>query len=60
MKKTLPVLFAIAFVVGIIIILTADTGRVADYTSAQIAGTVISFFSGCYLGLYFFQLFRTK
>lgn len=60
MKKTLPVLFAIAFVVGIIIILTADTGKVADYTSAQIAGTIISLFSGCCLCIYFLHLFRTK
>lgn len=60
MKKILPVVFLVTFLLGITLILTADTGMVANYASANIAGSIISLFSGVYLGIYFFHLYRAK
>lgn len=60
MKKIIPYICIVAFLIGIAIILIADTGYVADYKSSQIAGAIICIFSGIYLGLYLFQFFKDK
>jgi hypothetical protein len=60
MKKIIPFICTIAFLVGIAIILTADTGIITNYESAHIAGAIISIFSGTYLGIYLFHFLKTK
>ncbi|MGN0363192.1 MAG: hypothetical protein ACI4ET_10165 [Bilifractor sp.] len=57
MKKLLPVIYLAAFVFGIIMILTADTGLIAgaEYHAAIIAGTIISCFAGIYLAIFLFH-----
>ena len=42
MKKFMPIIYVIAFVIGIIFIITADTGVITSYYPALIAGIIIS------------------
>ena len=42
MKKFMPIIYVIAFVIGIIFIVTADTGLITSYYPALIAGIIIS------------------
>ena len=54
MKKVLPIIYIIAFVIGIIII-TSDTGLIGSYIPALIvAGTIISCFAGVFLAIYLY------
>lgn len=50
----------IGFCVGIAIILTADTGYIASYKSATIAGVIISSFFGINLSILHFENARTE
>lgn len=52
MKKVLPIIYVIAFVVGIFFIVTADTGLITSYYPALIAGIIISCFAGVFLAIY--------
>ena len=45
MKKFMPIIYVIAFVIGIIFIVTADTGLITSYYPALIAGIIISCFA---------------
>ena len=55
MKKVLPIIYIIAFVIGIIIIITSDTGLIGSYIPALIvAGTIISCFAGVFLAIYLY------
>ena len=55
MKKFLPIIYIITFVIGIIIIITADTGLIGRYIpSLIVAGTIISCFSGVFLAIYLY------
>ena len=52
MKKLLPIIYVLAFIIGILFIVTADTGLIASYYSALIAGAIISCFAGVFLAIY--------
>lgn len=52
MKKILPIIYLIAFALGIALIVTADTGWIASYHSALISGAIISCFAGVFLAIY--------
>lgn len=52
MKKLLPIIYILAFIIGISLILTADTGLITSYYSALISGTIISCFAGVFLAIY--------
>ena len=52
MKKLLSIIYILAFIIGIFLILTADTGLIASYYPALIAGTIISCFAGVFLAIY--------
>ena len=52
MKKMIPVLFMFLFLVGIGMILTAADGVIANYESANVAGIIVSVFSGIYIGIF--------
>ena len=52
MKKLLPIIYILAFIIGIFLILTADTGLITSYYSALIVGTIISCFAGVFLAIY--------
>ena len=52
MKKLLPIIYILAFIIGIFLILTADTGLIASYYPALIAGAIISCFAGVFLAIY--------
>ena len=52
MKKLLPIIYILTFIFGIFLILTADTGLIASYYPALIAGTIISCFAGVFLAIY--------
>lgn len=55
MKKVLPIIYIIAFVIGIILIITSDTGLIGSYIPALIvAGTIISCFAGVFLAIYLY------
>ena len=54
MKKFMPIIYVIAFVIGIILIVTADTGLITSYYPALIAGIIISCFSGVFLAIYLY------
>ena len=54
MKKFMPIIYVIAFVIGIIFIVTADTGLITSYYPALIAGIIISCFSGVFLAIYLY------
>ena len=43
-----------AFVIGIIFIVTADTGLITSYYPALIAGIIISCFAGVFLAIYLY------
>ncbi len=58
MKKTFPIICILVFLVGIILIVTSDTGIVTNYVSANIAGSIICIFAGIYLAIYFHAYFR--
>lgn len=60
MKKVFPLICITFFLVGIAMILTADTGLIASYPLPILAGTIISIFSGILLCIYFHQVFRNK
>ena len=49
MKKFMPIIYVIAFVIGIIFIITADTGVITSYYPALIAGIIISALRECSL-----------
>ena len=49
MKKFMPIIYVIAFVIGIIFIVTADTGLITSYYPALIAGVIISCLQECSL-----------
>ena len=53
MKKFMPIIYVIAFVIGIIFIITADTGVITSYYPALIAG-IISCFAGVFLAIYLY------
>lgn len=57
MKKAFPIVFFLAFLAGIMLIVTSDTGIVAGYVSANIAGSIVSIFAGTYLAIYFHAYF---
>ena len=57
MKKFMPIIYVIAFVVGIIFIITADAGVITSYYPALIAGIIISCFAGVFIVV---QLSRQK
>jgi len=52
MKKLLPIIYVISFIIGIFLILTADTGLITSYYPVLIAGTIISCFAGVFLAIY--------
>ena len=54
MKKFMPIIYVIAFVIGIIFIVTADTGLITSYYPALIAGIIISCFARVFLAIYFY------
>ena len=54
MKKFMPIIYVIAFVIGIIFIVTADTGLITSYYPALIAGIIISCFAGVFLAIYLY------
>ena len=54
MKKFMPIIYVIAFVIGIIFIVTADTGLITSYYPALIAGIIISYFAGVFLAIYLY------
>ena len=54
MKKFLPIIYLIAFALGIDLIVTADTGLITSYHSALISGTIISCFAGVFLAIYLY------
>ena len=54
MKKFMPIIYVIAFVIGIIFIITADTGVITSYYPALIAGIIISCFAGVFLAIYLY------
>ena len=54
MKKFMPIIYVIAFVIGIIFIVTADTGLITSYYPALIAGVIISCFAGVFLAIYLY------
>ena len=53
-KKFMPIIYVIAFVIGIIFIVTADTGLITSYYPALIAGVIISCFAGVFLAIYLY------
>ena len=54
MKKFMPIIYVIAFVIGIIFIVTADTGLITSYYPALIAGIIISCFARVFLAIYLY------
>lgn len=60
MKKALPVMMATIFIVGIALIITSDSGLIANYYSANIAGALLSCFSGIYLGICLYFHYKSK
>ena len=54
MKKYMSIIYVIAFVIGIIFIVAADTGLITSYYPALIAGIIISCFSGVFLAIYLY------
>lgn len=52
MKKVLPIIYVLAFIIGISLILIADTGLITSYHSALISGAIISCFAGVFLAIY--------
>ena len=54
MKKFMPIIYVIAFVIGIIFIVTADTGLITSYYPALIAGIIIRCFAGVFLAIYLY------
>ena len=50
----MPIIYVIAFVIGIIFIVTADTGLITSYYPALIAGVIISCFAGVFLAIYLY------
>ena len=54
LKKFMPIIYVIAFVIGIIFIVTADTGLITSYYPALIAGIIISCFAGVFLAIYLY------
>ena len=59
MKKVLPIVYLIAFTLGILLILTADTGMITSYYSALISGAIISCFAGVFLAIYLHAWHKT-
>ena len=53
-KKFMPIIYVIAFVIGIIFIVTADTGLITSYYPALIAGIIISCFARVFLAIYLY------
>ena len=51
MKKFMSIIYVIAFVIGIIFIVAADTGLITSYYPALIAGIIIS---GVFLAIYLY------
>lgn len=58
MKKFMPIIYVIAFVIGIIFIVTADTGLITSYCPALIAGVIISCFAGVFLAIYLYAWYK--
>lgn len=54
----LPIVFVGTFVGGISLILTSDSGHITNYFSANLAGAMVSFFSGIYLALILYFHFK--
>ena len=54
MKKFMPIIYVIAFDIGIIFIVTADTGLITSYYPALIAGIIISCFARVFLAIYLY------
>lgn len=54
MKKILPWVLTVVFLAGIVLILTSDFGIVANYHSANIAGALLSCFSGVCLTIFIY------
>ena len=54
MKKFMPIIYVIAFVIGIIFIVTADTGLITSYYPALIAGIIIGCFARVFLAIYLY------
>ena len=59
MKKWLSLLFVACFIAGLAIILTADTGIMGNYFCSNLAGTLISLFSGICLTISVYSYFKS-
>ena len=60
MKTALSFVFAICFVIGIVMICFADTGMFGNFLSATIAGALVSIFSGVCLSISVYSYYRNK
>lgn len=52
MKKILPIIFALCFIFGIVMICTCDDGMFSSYyPAAMLAGSTVSIFAGLFLAI---------
>ena len=54
MKKFMPIIYVIAFVIAIIFIVTADRGLITSHYPALIAVKIISCFARVFLAIYLY------
>ena len=58
MKKIISILFIILFICGLYMIIESGSGMFGDYTSSIVSGGILSVFSGIWLTITLYSLFR--